>query len=126
MDLGAKIAKNAQEHNITTVRLLGSVKNRSVFMADDLLGTGGTLISAIRFLKSEGARQIVCAASLPLFSGPAIESFDEAYRDRKVTVDLDGVTFQEALDILARTNGLYYKVLRPTAVVISPDIVRDR
>ncbi len=47
--------------------------------------------------------------------------FDESFRDKPVTVDLEGVTFQEALDILVRTNALYYKVLRPTTVVVSPD-----
>jgi general secretion pathway protein D len=48
--------------------------------------------------------------------------FDESFRDKPVTIDLEGVTFQEALDILVQTNGLFYKVLRPTTVIISPDI----
>ena len=78
----SKITKSAQDNNITHMRLLGSVKDRSVFMADDLLGTGGTLISAMQFLKSEGAREIICAASLPLFSGPAIECFEGAYESK--------------------------------------------
>lgn len=77
----SRVTRNAQDNNITNLRLLGSVQNRSVFMADDLLGTGGTLIQAMRFLKAEGAQQIVCAASLPLFTGEAIESFDAAYEE---------------------------------------------
>ncbi len=77
----SKVSRSAEESNITRMRLLGSVANKSVFMADDLLGTGGTLVSAMRFLKNEGAREIVCAVSLPLFTNTAIQTFDDAYRE---------------------------------------------
>lgn len=77
-----RVSKNAHESNITLLRLLGSVADRSVFMADDLLGTGGTLITAMSFLKDQGAREIVCGVSLPLFTGNAIESFDKAYAQK--------------------------------------------
>jgi ribose-phosphate pyrophosphokinase len=60
---------------------LGSVKEKTVFMADDILGTGGTLIKGMRHLKENGARRIICAISLPLFSGNAISHFDEAYNE---------------------------------------------
>ncbi|GAF92070.1 unnamed protein product [marine sediment metagenome] len=50
--------------------------------------------------------------------------FDESFRDKRVTVDLADVSFEEALDILVRTNGLFYKVLRPSAVIVAPD--KDR
>lgn len=77
----SKVTHSAKDNNITNVRLLGSVKDKTVFMADDLLGTGGTLIQAMRFLKGEGAKDIICAASLPLFTGNAITCFDEAYQE---------------------------------------------
>jgi ribose-phosphate pyrophosphokinase len=50
-------------------------------MADDILGTGGTLIKGMRLLKENGARRIICSISLPLFTGSAISHFDEAYRE---------------------------------------------
>jgi ribose-phosphate pyrophosphokinase len=50
-------------------------------MADDMLGTGGTLIKGMKILKENGARRIICSISLPLFSGNAISYFDEAYRE---------------------------------------------
>jgi tetratricopeptide (TPR) repeat protein len=37
--------------------------------------------------------------------------FDEAYRDREITVELRGVTFEQALDLLLQTHGLFYKVV---------------
>lgn len=77
----AKVTKSAKDNNITDMRLLGSVSGKVVFMADDLLGTGGTLVKAMRFLKTEGATRIIGAVSLPLFTGNAVECLDEAYKE---------------------------------------------
>lgn len=77
----SQLTHDAAENNITNMTLLGSVKGKTVFITDDMLGTGGTLIKAIRFLKEEGAEKIICAVSLPLFNGKAIEHFDQAYKD---------------------------------------------
>jgi len=50
-------------------------------MADDMLGTGGTLIKGMRILKENGARRIICSISLPLFSGDAVSHLESAYRE---------------------------------------------
>lgn len=76
----SRASKDARHNNITNVRLLGSVEGKTVFMADDMLGTGGTMLRAMSTLKSMGAQRIICAASLPFFSGGAIEAYDEAYQ----------------------------------------------
>jgi ribose-phosphate pyrophosphokinase len=60
---------------------LGNVKDKTVFMADDMLGTGGTLIKGMRILKENGARRIICSISLPLFSGDAVSHLEDAYRE---------------------------------------------
>ncbi len=75
----SRVTLDARESNITAMKLLGSVEGKTVFMADDLIGTGGTLIKAMETLKRFGARKIICAISLPLFTGEAIKHFDEAY-----------------------------------------------
>ncbi|MCL2808824.1 MAG: ribose-phosphate diphosphokinase [Treponema sp.] len=77
----SKVSKDASQSNISQIRLLGNVQDKTVFMADDMLGTGGTLIKGMKLLKENGARRIICAISLPLFSGNAIEHFDEAYKE---------------------------------------------
>lgn len=75
----SKVTQNALHNNITNMRLLGSVEGKIVFMADDLIGTGGTVIKAMEYLRELGARSIICAISLPLFTGEAIDHFDDAY-----------------------------------------------
>jgi ribose-phosphate pyrophosphokinase len=75
----SRVTKDAMDNNIADVKLLGNVKDKVVFMADDILGTGGTLLKAMEFLKEQGAKKVLCAISLPLFSGKAIKFFDDAY-----------------------------------------------
>jgi ribose-phosphate pyrophosphokinase len=89
----SKVSTNALKNNILDIKLLGDVRNKTLLMADDMLGTGGTLLKAMQFLKDEGAGKVICAISLPLFSGDAIGYFDEAYE-----------------------KGLFYKIIGTNAV----------
>jgi ribose-phosphate pyrophosphokinase len=77
----SRVPKDALENNIAELKLLGNVKDKTVFMADDMLGTGGTLLKAMQFLKSQGAGKVISSISLPLFSGDAINYFDAAYKE---------------------------------------------
>jgi ribose-phosphate pyrophosphokinase len=76
----SRVSKDAMENNISEIKLLGNVKGKTVFMADDMLGTGGTLLKGMKILKENGAGRVICSISLPLFSGDAISYFDEAYK----------------------------------------------
>ncbi len=76
----SRVTQNALDNNISAVKLLGKVEGKTVFMADDMLGTGGTLLKAMKFLREQGAKEVIAAISLPFFSGDAIEHFEEAYK----------------------------------------------
>ena len=47
--------------------------------------------------------------------------FDEGFKDHKYTVNLTGVTFQEALDQITFVNRLFYKVLDQNTLIIVPE-----
>jgi hypothetical protein len=48
--------------------------------------------------------------------------FDQQYfRDEKVTVRLEGVTFEQALQQVLSANGAFYKVLNPSTIVVAQD-----
>jgi len=98
----SKLSKDASQSNISQIRLLGNVRDKTVFMADDILGTGGTLIKGMRHLKENGAHRIICAISLPLFSGNAISHFDEAY-----------------------SQGLFYRIIGTNAVYQEEVVKRE-
>lgn len=76
----SQVTQNATETNIKSVKLLGDVHGKVAFLADDMLGTGGTLLKAMEFLKEQGATKVIAAISLPFFTGNAIEQFKEAYK----------------------------------------------
>ena len=52
--------------------------------------------------------------------------FDEGFRDKKVDVNLTGVTFQEALDQITFVNRLFYKVLNQNTLIIVPESPQKR
>jgi ribose-phosphate pyrophosphokinase len=105
----SKVSKNATDSNISEIRLLGDVTNKVVFMADDMIGTGGTLIKAMRYLKDLGATKVICAVSLPLFSGNAIDDFDAAYKE--------GLFFR-----IIGTNAIYHNELLKKEWYIQSDV----
>ncbi|MDR1287367.1 MAG: ribose-phosphate diphosphokinase [Treponema sp.] len=107
----SRITKNASESNIAEIKLLGNVKNKTVFIADDILGTGGTLLKGMRVLKENGAGKVICAISLPLFTGGAISYFDEAYRE--------GLFYR-----IIGTNAVYYEEALKREWYISVNISR--
>jgi ribose-phosphate pyrophosphokinase len=107
----SRVSKDARENNIAEIKLLGKVEGKTVFMADDMLGTGGTLLKAMQFLKEQGAKTVIAAVSLPLFSGNAIEHFDASFRD--------GLFYR-----IIGTNAVYQKELLTREWYVSVNITK--
>lgn len=103
------VTQDAHSTNIKSVKLLGDVKGKVAFLADDMLGTGGTLLKAMGFLKEQGATKVICAISLPFFTGNAIEEFDEAYKN--------GLFYR-----IIGTNAVYHEELLKREWYISTDV----
>jgi general secretion pathway protein D len=52
--------------------------------------------------------------------------FDEGFRDKKASVNLTGVTFEQALDRLTSVNRLFYKVVDQNTLIIVPESRQKR
>jgi ribose-phosphate pyrophosphokinase len=78
-------------------------------MADDMIGTGGTLIKGMKNLRDLGAERVICAVSLPLFSGGAVEEFEAAYRQ--------GLFYR-----IIGTNAVHHKELLQKEWYIQADV----
>ncbi len=74
-----KVRNYAKIHNISQMNLVGSVKDRHIFIGDDMISTGSTLLNALALLKEKGARDIYVACAHPFFNGNATENFNKAY-----------------------------------------------
>ena len=54
----SKLSTDAKHSNIKSLTLLGDVNGKDVIIADDMIATGGTLITAMKELKKKGAKTI--------------------------------------------------------------------
>ena len=54
------VTQDAKNTNIKSIKLLGDVKGKVAFLADDMLGTGGTLLKAMGFYPSLQETQSHC------------------------------------------------------------------
>jgi ribose-phosphate pyrophosphokinase len=73
------IDKRRPTANVSEVlNVIGDVDGRDCLIADDMIDTAGTMVEAVHALKARGARDVYCAATHALLSGPAVERLSQA------------------------------------------------
>ncbi|GAB4379560.1 MAG: ribose-phosphate diphosphokinase [Calditrichia bacterium] len=87
----------SKDGQITTMRLVGNVKDKDVLIVDDMIATGSTLLNSAAILKEKGAKDIYAAVSLPFFNGKAVEEIQRAYEKGilKLVIGTDAVFWGE-------------------------------
>lgn len=124
------IFKHREKANeISTMKLLGSVKDKIVIMIDDIIDTAGTACKAANLLKNDGAQKIYFFACHGLFSNNAIEKISNSAFDKVIVtntipykketiennnIDIIDVSWLCSQAILRQINGsslneLYYE-----------------
>jgi ribose-phosphate pyrophosphokinase len=98
----SKVSKNAQDSNIKGAKLLGDVAGKTVFLADDMLGTGGTLINALEHLQEHKVKRVIIAISLPFFDAGAVEQFQIAYEKKLFWRIISTNAVAQTQDLLGR------------------------
>ena len=78
-----RIAANQTE----VMHIVGDVKGRNVFVVDDIIDTGGTLIHAVEALLAQGARSISASCTHGVLSGPAVERINKSQLQQVVTTN---------------------------------------
>ncbi len=76
--------------NATTVEsqyLVGEVRDKDVLLVDDLTETAGTLTSAAKLLKAEGARKIMAGVSHAVLNDLAVQRLKGSPIDELITTD---------------------------------------
>ena len=91
---------------------------RELFGGRAILEPASTAPIQLRFAEDTSLQKIF--EVLSKLSGVNV-LFDESFRDKRVTVDLVDVSFQEALDKLVLINRLFYKVVDSSTIIIVPD-----
>ncbi len=66
------------EDRVEVVNVIGDVEGRNALIVDDEIGTGGTVASAAAALVSQGAKDIYCCATHPVYAGQATEVLERS------------------------------------------------
>jgi ribose-phosphate pyrophosphokinase len=69
------------------LRIIGDVKGKDVLMFDDMITTAGTICSAAKLARDQGAKSIRVGATHGIFAPPALERLAEAPIDEIVVTD---------------------------------------
>ena len=64
-----------------------SVEGKTVFIADDIIASGESMLEVARELKKRGAKHIIANATFPLFTS-GLQKFDEAVKEGTLTAVL--------------------------------------
>nr|WP_281171589.1 ribose-phosphate diphosphokinase [Haloglycomyces albus] len=60
-------------NEVVANRVVGEVEGRTCVLVDDMIDTGGTIVSAAEMLREAGAADVVMATTHPILSDPATE-----------------------------------------------------
>ena len=60
------------------MHLVGDVKDRNVFIVDDMIDGGGTILNVVEALKKNGAKEVSCLATHLVLSGEAIKKLNDS------------------------------------------------
>ncbi|MBT5855347.1 ribose-phosphate pyrophosphokinase [bacterium] len=90
--LGGDLAimhKTRPDHNVAEiVNIVGDVKGKTVLLVDDMVDTGGSIVSGLDTLRKFGCNdEIYLATTHPVFSGPAVERLANAGFKEVVATD---------------------------------------
>lgn len=81
------VNKNRPAHNEAEITsIIGEVEGKNVLIVDDMIDTGNTFIKCAEALKDKGALNVYGVVVHPVFSGNAIEKFENSYGIDKLFV----------------------------------------
>ena len=72
------VDKRRPAHNVAEiVHIIGNVEDKNVVIVDDMIDTGNTFLQCADALKAKGAREIYGVCVHPVFSGDALDRFEQ-------------------------------------------------
>ena len=84
----AIIDKRRPRANVAEVmHIIGDIEGRTCLLVDDIIDTAGTLCSAAKALKAQGAKKVIAYCTHPVLSGIAIDNINNSELDQLVVTD---------------------------------------
>ena len=98
-------------NQVKVQEVVGTVEGRTCLLVDDMIDTAGTICQAAQALVDHGAKKVLCAATHPIFSGPAGERLNSTPFDEIIvlntlpvseTIGIKNLTVLSVAPLLAR------------------------
>ncbi len=86
-DLAIVDKRRRSGSEVVSANLIGEVQGKTVLMFDDIISTAGTMCEAAKLVMERGAKEVIAAATHPVFVGLAMERMQEAPISRVVVTD---------------------------------------
>ncbi|MCD6473114.1 ribose-phosphate pyrophosphokinase [Candidatus Aerophobetes bacterium] len=74
-------------NKVEVLNIVGEIEGKNVFIIDDMVDTGGTLIVAIETLKKKGAKDIYAGCTHPVLSADAYEKIENSPLKELIVTD---------------------------------------
>ena len=89
--LGASLAiidkRRVAANQTEVMNIIGEVEGRNVFIVDDIIDTGGTLIHSVEALERQGAKSVSASCTHAVLSGPAIQRINGSNLNMVITTN---------------------------------------
>jgi ribose-phosphate pyrophosphokinase len=86
-DLAIVNKRRVSGSEVEVGRIIGDVEGKTVLMVDDMISTAGTICTAARLCRDEGATRVLVGATHAVLSGPAVERLSEAPIEELLVTD---------------------------------------
>lgn len=72
-----KVRNYKKKNQVDDMKIMGNLKNKTVFIIDDMIDTGGTFCKAVELAKHNGAKKVIGVTTFGLLNGNAIDRLSE-------------------------------------------------
>ena len=86
-DLAIGFKHREKQNEVSTLQIIGDVKDKNCIIVDDIIDTGGTLIKAAVKLKENGAKSVMAMCAHGLLSGNGLQNIENSVIDKLILTD---------------------------------------
>ena len=90
--------RRVRPNEAEAMNLIGEVSGKTAIVIDDMVDTGGTLVTGIDMLKQKGATDIYCAITHPVLSNPAIDIIQSSQITKLICTDTIELEEEKKID----------------------------
>lgn len=127
----AIVDKRRPRPNVAEVmNIIGDIDGKYCIMVDDMIDTAGTIVAGASALVSKGAKEVYCACTHAVLSGPAIERLEQSPLKEIVFLDsiplpkskmLDKFKVLSVAPIFAETIKRIYEDISISPLYVDPE-----